>query len=156
VEKYILYASLAMSSVSVVFFLILNFRVNRMIKKYKHFMHGLGDSDVENLMISYLDNLEKLKNEVHNDVNKRIEKLENKIPGCLQHVGMVSYNAFDNVGNNMSFSVALLDENRDGFVLTGIYTRENSYVYAKEIVKGEPQRKLSSEEFEAINKAFDK
>ncbi|WP_252891609.1 DUF4446 family protein [Thermoclostridium stercorarium] len=111
---------------------------------------------MENLMISYLDNLEKLKNEVHNDVNKRIEKLENKIPGCLQHVGMVSYNAFDNVGNNMSFSVALLDENRDGFVLTGIYTRENSYVYAKEIVKGEPQRKLSSEEFEAINKAFDK
>lgn len=119
-------------------------------------MQGLGDKDVENLMTMYLDNLERLKNDVHIEMNNRIDKLEKKLPGCLQHIGMVNYNAFDNVGNNMSFSIAAMDEKKDGFVLTGIYSRENSYVYAKEIRKGNPQRELSSEELEAIKKALDK
>lgn len=155
-EQYILYVSLALSVIAVILLLVTNIRLNRTIKKYKYFMQGLADKDVEKLMSLYLENLEKLENEVHNDVNKRIEYLENKLPGCLQHVGMVNYNAFDNVGNNMSFSVALMDERKDGFVVTGIYSRESSYVYAKEIKKGEPQRKLSSEEMEAINKALNK
>jgi len=156
VEKYILYISLTLSVLSVILFLILNFRLNRTIKKYKYFMQGLGDNDVEKLMTSYLEKLEKLKNDVYNIMDKRINDLEKKIPGCLQHVGMVNYNAFENVGNNMSFSIAALDERKNGFVVTGIYSRENSYVYAKEIKKGEPQRKLSAEELEAINKALDK
>lgn len=127
-----------------------------MIKKYKYFMQGLGDNDVEELMKSYLEKLEKLKNDVYVGMNKRIEELERKIPDCLQHIGIVNYNAFDNVGNNMSFSIAAMDERKNGFVVTGIYSREHSYVYAKEIIKGEPQRKLSAEELEAINKALEK
>jgi len=119
-------------------------------------MQGLGEKDVEKLMTLYLEKLENLKDDVYNGMNRRIEELEKKIPGCVQHVGMVNYNAFDNIGNNMSFSIALMDEKKDGFVLTGIYSRENSYVYAKEIKKGEPQKKLSSEELYAINKALDK
>jgi len=119
-------------------------------------MQGLGDEDVEKLMSTYLEKLENLKNDVYNVMNRRIEELEKKLPGCLQHAGVVNYNAFDNVGNNMSFSIALLDGNKDGVVVSGIYTRENSYVYAKEIIKGEPQKKLSSEEIEAINKALHK
>lgn len=155
-EKYILYVSLILSVFSVVFLLILNTRLNRMIKKYRYFMQGLGDEDVEKLMSTYLEKLENLKNDVYNVMNRRIEELEKKLPGCLQHAGVVNYNAFDNVGNNMSFSIALLDGNKDGVVVSGIYTRENSYVYAKEIIKGEPQKKLSSEEIEAINKALHK
>lgn len=155
-EKYILYVSLILSVFSVVFLLILNTRLNRMIKKYRYFMQGLGDEDVEKLMSTYLEKLENLKNDVYNVMNRRIEELEKKLPGCLHHAGVVNYNAFDNVGNNMSFSIALLDGNKDGVVVSGIYTRENSYVYAKEIIKGEPQKKLSSEEIEAINKALHK
>jgi len=155
-EKYILYVSLILSVFSVVFLLILNTRLNRMIKKYRYFMQGLGDEDVEKLMSTYLEKLENLKNDVYNVMNRRIEELEKKLLGCLQHAGVVNYNAFDNVGNNMSFSIALLDGNKDGVVVSGIYTRENSYVYAKEIIKGEPQKKLSSEEIEAINKALHK
>ena len=155
-EKYILYASFGLSLLSVIFFLVLNVRLNRMIKKYNHFMQGLGDKDVENLMTSYIEKLEKLNNDVHISMNKRVNELEKKLPDCLQHIGIVNYNAFDNVGNNMSFSIAAMDERKDGFVLTGIYSRDNSYVYAKEIKNGNPQKELSSEEKEAINKALDK
>ena len=75
-EKYILYVSFGLSLLSVIFFLVLNVRLNRMIKKYNHFMQGLGDKDVENLMTSYIDNLEKLKNDVHTGMNNRINELE--------------------------------------------------------------------------------
>ncbi|NLX76078.1 MAG: DUF4446 family protein [Clostridiaceae bacterium] len=155
-EKYILYVSFGLSLLSVIFFLVLNVRLNRMIKKYNHFMQGLGDKDVENLMTSYIDNLEKLKNDVHTGMNNRINELEKKLPECIQYFGMVNYNAFENVGHNMSFSIACLDESKDGFVLTGIYSRENSYVYAKEIKNGIPNKELSDEEREAINKALKK
>jgi hypothetical protein len=86
----------------------------------------------------------------------RIEQIEKKLPHCLQHVGMVNYNAFDNVSNEMSFSIAAMDERKNGFIISGIYSRDYSYVYSKEIRRGKPQRELSIEEVEAMNKAIDK
>ena len=54
----------------------------------------------------------------------------------------------------MSFSVAALNDKNDGIILTGIYTRENSYVYSKEIIKGQSNKELSREEKDALNKAL--
>jgi hypothetical protein len=54
----------------------------------------------------------------------------------------------------MSFSIAALNDKKDGFLITGIYTRENSYVYAKEIINGISNKELSEQEKEALNKAL--
>ena len=155
-EDYILYCSLALAFLSIVFFFILNFRLGRMIKKYKFFMQGLGDKDVEKLMTYYLQELDNLKNEVHGNMHDRIKEMERNLPYCVQNVGIIHYNAFENVGNEMSFSVAMLNEKLDGYILTGIYSREHSYVYTKEIKQGKPQRELSKEEVEALNRALKK
>jgi hypothetical protein len=56
----------------------------------------------------------------------------------------------------MSFSIAAMDEKKNGFILTGIYSRDHSYVYSKEIRKGKPLKELSIEELEAFNKAQNK
>lgn len=153
---YILCVTALLSILAIIFFFILNIRLNRIVSKYNSFMKGLGDSDVENLMLTYLKELEELKNEVHTDTNTRIEKIENKLPHFAQHLGIVNYNAFDNIANEMSFSIAVLDERKNGFILTGIYSRDHSYVYSKEIKRGKPQRELSREEVEAMNKALNK
>ncbi|NLY17996.1 MAG: DUF4446 family protein [Clostridiaceae bacterium] len=153
---YIIYITFVLAFSAIVFFFILNIRLNRLARKYNSFMKGLSDKDVEDMMTSYLDELEKLKNKVHTNINTRIEQIEKKLPGCIQHVGMVNYNAFDNVSNDMSFSIAAMDGRKNGFVISGIYSRDFSYVYSKEIRKGKPQRELSIEEVEAMNKAFDK
>jgi len=155
-DEYILYISFALALLAIVFFLIQNFRLNSIIKKYKRFMHGLGENDVEKLMITYLDELDNIKTQLHSDTCKRLEELEKKIQLCIQHVGIVNYNAFDNVGNDMSFSIAAMDEKKNGFILTGIYSRDHSYVYSKEIRKGKPMKELSIEELEAFNKAQNK
>lgn len=155
-EEYILYVALALALLAIIFFFILNIRLNRMIRKYQFFMQSLGDKDVENLMTSYLNEMEKLKEQVHGDMHERIKEIETKLPFCIQNVGIVHYNAFDNVGNEMSFSAAMLDDNQDGYIITGIYSREHSYVYTKDIQKGIPQREFSKEEIEALNRALSK
>lgn len=155
-EKYILYISLALSIGSIIFFFFLNYKQNKLIKKYNFFMKSLGDKDVENLMISYLEDLDKLKYDLYTDMDDRVKIIERKLPNFVKHLAVVNYDAFDNMGNEMSFSIAAMDEKKNGLIITGIYSRENSYVYTKEINQGKVRTDLSIEEKEAMNKALNK
>ena len=76
-----------------------------------------------------------------------------KIKSSIQNVGFIRYNAFNDMGSDLSFSIALLDERRDGFVITNIYAREESNVYAKPIVNGKSTYPLSVEEIQALDRA---
>jgi len=125
-----------------------------MIKKYRSLIRGLGNGNVEELMVSYSKELYSVKEQINNDIDARLSILEDKMDNCIKNVGIVSYDAFKNISNNMSFSIAALNDKKDGLVFTGIYTRENSYVYAKEIKNGKGLKKLSDEEQEALEKAL--
>lgn len=105
-------------------------------------------------MTSYSDEMINIKRQIEENIKIRLKELEEKMPTCLRNIGVVSYNAFENVGNNMSFSFAALDDKKNGIVLTGIYTRENSYVYTKEILSGQSNKELSKEEKDALSKAL--
>ncbi|MEW9107481.1 DUF4446 family protein, partial [Paenibacillus sp.] len=66
------------------------------------------------------------------------------------HVGIQRYNAFAERGSDLSFSIAWLNEEQDGVVITSIHGREHSYVYAKPVEKGQSTYSLSPEEKKAI------
>ena len=66
--------------------------------------------------------------------------------------GIVKYDAFDDVGGKLSFVLSMLDQNNTGFVLNAIHSRENCFLYIKEIVKGESYIMLSEEEVEALRR----
>ena len=72
----------------------------------------------------------------------------------LQIIGLVRYNAFKDTGSDLSFTLALLNEENTGIVLNGIYSREMSNIYAKPVEKGKSTYTLSEEENQAINKAI--
>ncbi len=74
--------------------------------------------------------------------------------GALQNVGFVKFNAFDGVGGNLSFSLALLDGNGDGVVLTNLVGSQDSRVYAKLVRAGKSSHPLSPEEARAISWAI--
>jgi hypothetical protein len=150
----LIYVSAGLSAFCFLLLVVDHFRLNRIIKKYKLLLKGLSNKNIEDLMLSYSDEMDIIKKEIKGQIESRISGLENKMPACLRNVGMITYNAFENVGNNMSFSLAALDDRKDGFVITGIYTRENSYVYAKEVINGQPSKELSKEERDALNKAL--
>jgi hypothetical protein len=79
-----------------------------------------------------------------------VERLEDRVPACLQRVGVVRYDAFEDVGGEQSFAVALLDAKGDGVVLSSIYTRQDVRIYAKSILDGRPSHVLSEEERQAL------
>lgn len=124
-------------------------------RKYKRFMKGLGEVDVENLMHRYAEELQQLRMHVQENTESRIKVLETKMPTALRNVGVVSYNAFEHMGNMMSFSAAAVDDQQNGLILTGIYSRDSSYIYAKGIREGIPDKELSKEEKEAYRKALE-
>ncbi len=74
---------------------------------------------------------------------------------CIQKVGIVRFNAFDNVGSNLSYSIALLDNYNNGVVISSLYSRDSSSTYAKPVVDGKSSFSLSEEEIESIEKATD-
>ena len=153
-EEYLIYIGGGLLILCLMLLLIEHIRLSRLVKKYKLLMQGLSEKNVEDLMVSYSDELLNIKDQINGDIESRIKNLENRMPTCLRNFGLVSYNAFENIGNNMSFSLSALDDKKNGFLLTGIYTRENSYLYAKEIISGQSKKELSREEKEALSKAL--
>lgn len=86
--------------------------------------------------------------------SEELEKLKKESKFSIQKIGIVRFNPFFEIGGNQSFSVALLDGNNTGFVITSLYTREGNRIYAKPIVDEKSQYLLSKEEKEAIEKAI--
>jgi len=125
-------------------------------KKYIKFMEKIGNgNNIDEQLRKYIKEVEDIKLE-----NKQIENyyitLDNNIDSCIQKVGMVRYNAFADVGSDLSFALALLDRNNNGVVLNGLYGSDSSNIYAKPIKEGVSIYKLSDEEIEAIDIAEQK
>jgi hypothetical protein len=76
------------------------------------------------------------------------------IEGAVRHVGLVRYDAFEDVGGRLSFSCALLDAKGTGVVMTSINGRQDTRVYAKPVAEGRSTYNLSIEEEEAIRQAL--
>jgi len=81
------------------------------------------------------------------------ENLKKKHQFSIQKVGIIRFNPFSEVGGDQSFSLALLDGNDNGLVITSFYTREGNRVYGKPIKNGQSPYALSQEEIKAIETA---
>jgi hypothetical protein len=127
-------------------------KLKKLKNKYYRFMHGITGSNIEELLE---ETLEKVKGTI--DKNKEIESHLNDIDRnlliCMQKVGVVRFNAFDDVGSDLSFSVALLDNNDNGVVISSLYSRDSSATYAKPLSGGKSRYALSVEELKAIDVA---
>ncbi len=118
-------------------------------------MFNLGNKSKEKTPVDIKDinnEIIKLKNEKEK-IKKDIEALKRNQRQCIQKIGVVRFNPFKGEGGNQSFSVAMLDNENSGFIVTALYSKEGSRVYGKEIKEGVSEYALSDEEKEAILKA---
>lgn len=121
---------------------------------YSKFMNKLGNgNNVEELLREYIKRVETVeaKNE---EIISYCKVIDENIKRCTQKIGIVRYNAFKDVGSDLSFTLAILDDYNNGVVLNGIYARDSSNIYAKPIENGQSKYILSEEEKEAVNKAI--
>ncbi len=122
-------------------------------KEYKSYMKKIGNgNNISEMLKEYLDDVEVIKND-NREIKAYYTKLDSDISSCIQKVGIVRYNAFRDVGSDLSFAMALLDRYDNGVVLNGIYGSESSNIYAKPIKNKESQYQLSDEEKYAIDLA---
>ena len=129
------------------------FRLKKMIKKYNSFMSGLGSESGKNIEQLLEDSIRRANEVVskNKEIESHINYMERNLMQCVQKVGVVRYNAFDNVGSDLSFTIALLDSSDNGLVLNGVYARDSSSTYAKPIVSGKSKYVLSAEEMQALD-----
>ena len=106
------------------------------------------EEDLEN----YIYRVEKVEKQ-NSDLQLVCKEISNQMSGCIQKIGIVRYNAFKDTGSDLSFALALLDENNTGVVMNGIYSREMSNIYAKPVENGKSSYTISAEEKLAIDKA---
>lgn len=99
-----------------------------------------------------LDYIRELEENIEN-ISQGLQNVKEMAISSLQKIGIVRYNPFEDVGGNQSFSIAFLDANNNGFVITSIYGREGSRVFTKPLKGGKSGYPLSEEEKGAINKA---
>ena len=132
--------------------LVLVARVRDISNKYANFMRG---EDGKSLEKSFERRFQEVGTVVRSQAaqSNRMQFMESIQNRSLTRYGIVKYDAFDDVGGKLSFALAMLDRNDTGFVLNAIHSKENCYLYLKEVVKGESYIMLSHEEVEALRAA---
>lgn len=128
-------------------------KTNRLRKRYEAFMQGKNAESLEETLSTRIQQIDQLiVSEKENRTN--IEKISNILLHTFQKVGMVKYDAFHEMGGKLSFSLALLDQENNGFIINAMHSREGCYTYIKEIVNGNSIIVLAEEEKEALNIAM--
>ena len=121
---------------------------------YSRFMSKLGNgNNIEELLKEYIKRVETVEAK-NGEIISYCKLIDENIKRCTQKIGIVRYNAFKDVGSDLSFTLAILDDYNNGVVLNGIYARDNSNIYAKPIENGQSKYILSEEEKESVNKAI--
>ncbi|MBQ8039803.1 MAG: DUF4446 family protein [Lachnospiraceae bacterium] len=157
-EQIILIAVLALAILSVILLtstIILLVKVSSLTKKYNAFMKGSDGHTLESTILTRFREIDILKEESKYTSEKLNIACETLIT-AYQKIGIIKYDAFKEMGGKLSFSLCMLDDENNGFVLTSMHTREGCYTYIKEIIKGESFVILSVEERKALEEAKNK
>lgn len=138
----------------IILYIISIVKFNKLNKKYNTFIKKMskGNNFEETLKV-FMSKVEEVS-ENNKEIMQYCRNLDNNIAKCIKKVGIVRYNAFKDTGSDLSFTLALLNEENTGVVLNGIYSREMSNIYAKPIEKGKSNYSISEQERQAINKAI--
>jgi hypothetical protein len=127
-------------------------RINKLNKKYEAFISGKDGKSLEEVILTRFKEVDDLK--VSNNTNKKqIALINEELLSTYKKVGIVKYDAFNEMGGKLSFALAMLDKTNNGFVMNAMHSREGCYTYIKEIIKGESYIQLGEEEKEAVDKA---
>lgn len=129
-------------------------QMKKMKANYKIFMSGKNAHSLEDTVIRRLDQVDELL--AANEANeKNIKILFKNMKQSYQKMGLIKYDAFNEMGGKLSFSLAMLDVKNNGFIINAMHTRDGCYTYIKEIIDGNSIIVLSAEEQQALDRAME-
>ncbi|MCB7305078.1 DUF4446 family protein [Bariatricus massiliensis] len=130
-----------------------NMKYSRLKSSYSSFMRGRDGKNLEESILEKFDELDEIA-----DIAKKnrldIKEIFHMIQSNYQKVGIVKYDAFNEMGGKLSFALTLLDGNNSGWIINAMHSREGCYTYIKEIVRGQSYIELADEEAESLEQAI--
>lgn len=138
-----------------VYVCMLQNQISKLNKKYNTFMEGKDGKSLEDSYIEWLSRIQGIESE-NRKLKTYIQGIEKKQRKCIQKVEMKRYNSFEDMGGDLSYAVALVDEDNDGILLNGLHSRDGSYSYGKPVKDGKSTYTLTVEEQEVLNGAVKK
>lgn len=151
--SYILLGMLVLILLCLIIAITALVKYTKLSRKYKRFMGGNDakalESHIMDLVELNQENTEKIR--INSDEIKSLWRHQRY---NFRKIGMIKYDAFQEMGGNLSFAIALLDENNDGFIINSVHNIQSSYCYAKEIKGGTCNINLSDEEKIALERAL--
>jgi hypothetical protein len=149
----LVYASLTVCALLLVAVLTLGLRLARLRRTYAQVLDNVPQGDLLTAVSRHVQSVKELQRTAEL-IGREVAQLRQRVSSAVRTVGFTRYDAFPDVGGQLSFSTALLDEAGDGVVLTTINGRTNSRSYAKAIRGGVSSYQLSDDERAAIAMAM--
>ena len=150
------YFILLLFLIQVLLFILLisvNMKYNRLKVSYNSFMKGKDGKNLEESILARFAELDEVT-ELAKKYEQNISDIYKKMKSHYQKIGIVKYDAFHEMGGNLSFALTMLDEEDNGWILNAMHSREGCYTYIKEIVKGQSYIELAEEEVESLERAI--
>lgn len=150
---YVILGMAVVMAVMLVFLIINSVKIKKMKLTYTSFMSGKDGKSLEEVILKRFKEVDELKKE---DAPKKVQldDINESLRYAFSKMGMVKYDAFNEMGGKLSFALALLDNRNNGFLINAMHSREGCYTYVKEIINGESYINLGEEEKKALNKAI--
>ena len=128
-------------------------KTHKLKQRLDKFVLGKDGVSLEKDIIALFEDNKFLK--INTDKNKKdISTLYKRMETVYQKMGLVKYDAFQQMGGQLSFSLALLNENNDGFIINSVHSTDGCYSYTKEIIGGKCSITLGKEEEKALSIAM--
>ncbi len=138
----------------IVFFLEINTKrkLKKLTRKYEQFMKGKDGESLEKSILSRFEQIDSLWEQTRNN-EKELRRIQKNLLKTYQKLGLVRYDAYDDMGGLLSFVLVMLDKQDNGYMINVVHNREGCYIYMKEIIAGRAEREFSEEESEALEQA---
>ena len=153
IQPWIGMATIVLVIALLVYCVILHIRLGSLKKKYDFFMQGDNGASLERKLSVEVSEIRDAAKGLETMMTEQAA-IRNIQSNTIQKIGFIKYNAFENIGNDLSFALTLLDGNNNGICISSIYGRNESRIFSKPIVKGISLVSLSQEELESLNEAL--
>ena len=149
---YILAGMLLLLLILLILIVVALCKLKNLRRKLDRYMRGKDAESLEDTILSCIEKADKV-DQMNQILREDIIGLRKNQKITFQKMGMVKYNAFREMSGDLSYALALLDQENNGFLINSVYGNEGGYSYIKEIKNGESEILLSEDEQEALEKA---
>ncbi|MBO4323915.1 MAG: DUF4446 family protein [Lachnospiraceae bacterium] len=152
-EEYLIIAILVLLLGLLFFNMVMLVKYNQLKERYRDFMRGSSGKSLEERILTRFKQIDTL-NERIDDTIDRVKLLEDAKDTSFKKIAIHRYDAFAEMGGKLSYSLCLLNDDNDGFIMTSMHNREGCYTYVKEVIKGNTFVMLSEEERQVLDEAL--